>query len=451
MKYNYILVMLLCAISAVGRDAVGCNNCIYLYMNLTNCINCNAKLPTIYDGVRSLNDLDVYFVLEELYKGKGAFLLSEMLHRNVLESEVVYNDSIIEKMVHQIDSNAALLYINDNYSAVFDVSDMDDIKYIYNVILSEMVRSYDYFGADSLSNQLYLTILDSDTFVVDLVLARIFKNRNLFLKDLFVWDIPELVNVDLVGIDSLSSIYKVQFDNIKLIQGKYLIFCTANQFVKGEQGIDVYPRLVVLVLGNDASSENRDIKSFILIENGNCYLDDYSILTINSKDYIISECGKDGLDPRLRLIDVVDDSIRIGKSIKINLNKKYRNSKGYSTDLGNDILYFIFSNTIHIVNDKGELIELFDFANNLTDREYIISSTNQTSNNNKIILYNDNQYRLLNGLGNYQSGLKPTIPYILYFDTKVCMRNISNCYYDKASSKVLFIDLSGKLVEVRLW
>lgn len=445
-----MLVMLLCAISAAGRDAIGCNNCIYLYMNLTNCVNCNAKLPTIYDGVRSLNDLDVYFVLEELYKGKGAYLLSEMLHRNVLENEVFYNDSIIEKMVHEVDSNAALLYFNDSYSAVFDVSNIDDTKFIHNAISSQLVRASEYLGSESLSNQLYLTILGSDTFVVDLVLSKIFKNRELFLKDLFVWDIPGLVNADLVGIDSLSSIYRVQFDNIKLIQEKYLIFCTANQFVEGEHGIDVYPRLVILMLGNDASSENKSIKSFILIENGNCYLDDYSILTINSNDYMISECGKDGLDPRLRLIDVVDDSIMIRKSNKIRLNKRYKSSKGYTTDLGGDILYFIFSNKIHVVSNNGKLIELFDFAIKLKEGEYIISATSHASEYNMILLYNDNQYRLINGLGDLQSGLKSVIPYIIYFDTKVCQRNISNCYYDKTRSKMLFIDSSGRLVEVML-
>lgn len=452
MKYSLIVIMSLMlnsmawSLSTLSRDTS-----FYLYINIGNCVNCNANLTKLINSLDSIKNYQYFYVIEQNYEGKGDELLSELLNRRIDSRYIVYNDSLIQSISKKSGFKTWVYYGTLRFSVVYDISKIAE----FNVNeLSDANNCYsrkDYLTNVTLSNQLYFTIIENDTFVIDLVLSKIYRNGELIFHNLYVWDIPGFNKAALIGIDSVNAIYKIQFDNIVKVNNEYLIFCTGNQFVQNGNNVDVHPRTLILCYKADNFNQIDSFKSIIIEDSDNCYFDDYSIFKIRNNYYIISECGNEKLLPKVSRIGIKDDGVVLGKPVKLKIPIQQRTSKGYTFDLGNDIIYFIYSNKVQIIREKEwAIIDLYDFTSEIENDDYILAATNSGAPDNKILLSKGNKYILKNNFMDYRTSIANVLPYYISINKSELGQCVSNCFYSNISNKFIFINSKGNLIEIKL-
>ena len=431
----------------IKAEFIKCDSCLFFYFNIANCINCNSLISPLVNNEYLNNHFNINFLLEEGYSGRGANILSEYLNRRVSEQDIYYSDSLISVIKDNTNTNTNIFFSFTNYQVIYNVNSLKETINFVNFQLPKLITKSKYLQDQVISNQLYLDIIDQDTFLIDLTLSKIFVNGNQIKHDLHVWDVPNLVKCHLKSIDSSNMIYKLEIDNIKKIDSTYLVFCSGNQFVqKDSTHIDVLPRSIILVFSQNELASLGKFKSYILEDENNCFYDDYAIFKCHSRYYIVSKCGFGELNPKLALIEFSNNEISIKKSNKINLEDNLKKSPGYCTDFGNNLIFFIGNNILYKIDDNGQLKEFINFNNELHGNEFLSGSTSQEMSPVRLLFDSGNTYRLKKlNVGNSLSD-----SYTLILSKKKCGNMVSNCLYDPISKKFIFINNFGDMVNISI-
>lgn len=428
-----------------------CNSCLYLFLNISNCLNCNAYINPLISNNYIKSNYNLFYLIEEKYKPKGSQIISEYLGIKVPESSIVYNDSLISSVKAGTGSGSGILYSNDDYEIIFDIKNINSIIEHLNKNLDSLVRIDTFLKNKTLSHQLFLKIIDGDTFVIDQTLGNIYKNGYKLNSKMYLWDIPGLLPKDHIVKDSANVIYKIEIDNIRKIDSFYLVFCSGNQLfmdTEDKNNIELYPRTFILQINTSDLDSFSNYTVVMLSDERGCYFDDYSIYEIGEHCYLTSECGNNNLKPKLSLISINKGKVVVNRSKLISLNSELRNCVGYTSDLGKDIIYFIGVTKIYGFQEKGpSIVELFDFTKNLYGKDYIAGTTNLAFPDYKILINSEKSYILINNIS-FSSNGDPE--YKIKYKKETLGNMISNCIYNNLSKEFSFINKSGYYISLSI-
>jgi hypothetical protein len=451
-RITFILIYFL-SLARVNAFATNdSNSCLYLYFNISNCLNCNAYINPLINNDQIKSNYKLFYLIDEEYKPKGSQILSEYLRIDITEENVIYNDSLIENIITNTSSGSGIIFLHDDYEVIFDITSISSLHKYIKSNLTSLVNIDSFLKNEVLSHQLLLKIIEKDTFVIDQTLGIIYKNGIKLSPKLFLWDIPGLLPESHKVTDSTSVIYRVEIDNISKIDSTYLIFCSGNQLFENLQdknNIELYPRsLILLIKGNEFNSLSNFSVTMLSDEKG-CYFDDYSIYEMWDQCYITSECGKGNLKPRLSLLDIDNEKVIVKSSKSIRLNKELRNCIGYTADLGKDIIYFIgITKIFGFEQGSLALIEYVDFTESISNKDYIAGTTNFALPDYKILINSKLTYNLLNNFNPISTN--EITEYKIKFIKEKIGNIISNCIYDAESNEFSFINKLGYYVSLKI-